>query len=223
MKQIKIFCYLTFLCFVSSGIVSGAEPRITSNRVEFKKFEEKVIFTGNVKMVFGNKILTADNAVKDDKLKIVDLSGNVQGYYVTDNTDTVKINTESGKLDINTNEMFFWGNAYTVYTSSSGKQINIKSSRVFLDDARKAIKFYENVTMSFEKSTAEAQQAEFLQNENKMYFFTVNGIRPVVNYANGYLGNFTADTITLFQDERKLIFENNVISKITKNTNREVK
>lgn len=203
------------LVFMFAAAACGIEPQITSKLIEFRRNENKVIFKNNVNIKYGNNLLCSDTAVKDEKNKIVELSGNVKGYYFFNGTtDTIKVTAQNGLWDLNKREVELTGRPWVLYTSTSGQGIEIESDRVILDDKNDTVRFYDKIILHHKSGVARSELAEYEKKDGKITLFAKGDILPVFDYSGGVKAVFVAEKIALLPEEDKLNLEKRVDIKI---------
>jgi len=214
MKRHFLLLFVVSSLFTFYSLLFPGEPEITSKQIEFRKKEEKIIFKDNVKIRQKENILLTDWAVKDEKNKIVEMKGNIQCFYVVDETSTIKLNTEFGKWNIEKNQMELWGSPFAVYRSSSGPEVKIQSDKVFYEGDFDVLKFYGNVILTYGNNVIKGNYAEYYYKDKKAIFNKDGDIFPVIDYSDVHKGNFTAEKITALLPEKRLVFEKNVYCRI---------
>jgi len=214
MKKYFFILFVIYLLLTTYYLLFSIEPEITSKQIEFRKKEEKIIFKENVKIRQKENILLTDLAVKDEKNKIVEMKGNIQCFYVVDETNTIKLNTEFGKWNIEKNQMELWGSPFAVYKSSSGIEVKIHSDKVFYEGDFDVLKFYGNVILTYEKNIIKGNYAEYYYKDKKAIFKKDGDILPVIDYSDVHRGKFTSEQITALLPEKILVFEKNVYCRI---------
>jgi len=217
----NVFCCFRFCqdTLPAGPAAAAKDPSefLKADSMEFRMKENRTIYRKNVRAVVGKNLLTADYAVDDKNLRTVEMSGNINGYYIDENTGTLKIKADNGKYDALKEESQLWGNCWMVYTSSDGRSMEITADRISLDGKTKIADITGNVNLAYENNTARTQFAKYYHQDRKVVMMKENNFMPVVNYSNGYKADFTAEKITLMPEEKKLYFESSVFSKIAKN------
>ncbi len=208
------FLFICSLLITFCSSVFAIELKITSDQIEFLKKKDKVIFKDNVKINQKENVLFADLAIKDEKNGIVEMRGNINGYYVVDETGTVKLNTEYARYDIKKNEMELWGNPFVVYKTSSGAEVKIHSDKVLYQEDLKIFEFFENVSLTYKGNIIKGDYAQYYYKDKKVVFKKSNDIVPVISCSDKHKADFLAEEMTFFLAERKLILESNVYCKI---------
>ncbi|MDI6641849.1 MAG: hypothetical protein QME68_06025 [Elusimicrobiota bacterium] len=216
-----IFTILICLCALCGYFVLSkycfafaTEPKITSNQIEFRKKENKVIFKDNVKLTQNGNFILCDYALKDDTAKTVDISGNIKAYYLVDSTGTVELKTQFGKCKQDGSLYELWGNLHAVYTSTEMKKLEIFSDKVEINTELKKMTFMHNVVVNYEQTRAESDLTEYFYNDKKIVLVKNNDITPVVYYSDGYRVKSTADSITLLPEMKKATFIGKVYSEL---------
>ncbi|OGS19938.1 MAG: hypothetical protein A3J83_01500 [Elusimicrobia bacterium RIFOXYA2_FULL_40_6] len=206
------------------GVVFSVQPPVAPSQflkadsMEFRMKENKTIYKNNVRAVVGKNLLTADYAVDDKSSKIMEISGNINGYYIDETTGVLKIKADNGTYNSKTEGSRFWGNCWAVYTSSDGRSIEIKADSIDFDGVTREAKFFDNVSLSFEKNTAQSQFAQYFHESKKIIMLKEKDFMPVMNYLGEgeYEAKFTAEKIVMTPENKKIYFENNVWSQITR-------
>ncbi|MFH0807578.1 MAG: LptA/OstA family protein [Elusimicrobiota bacterium] len=217
-KNNIIFISIAYISGFPYSLFSGPAPSefLKADSLEFRMKENKMIYRKNVSAVVGKNFLTADYAVDDKSSKIMEMSGNINGYYIDETTGVLKIKADNGTYNSKTDQSKLWGNCWAIYTSSDGRIIEIKADLIDFNGITKEAKFYDNVSLAFEKNTAQSQFAQYFHDSKKIVMLKEKDFMPVVNYFGEYEAKFTAEKIMMMPEERKLYFENNVFSQITR-------
>lgn len=204
-----LFCiYLAFIC---CGYASDVEkPKIKAKKVEFRKAENKVIFTGDVVITRSSDVLYADSAVNDEKENIIDAWGNVRGYFTIESTTTSRIKAGRVRWELNTGIVKLVESPEIVYLGSTTGEITAKSDLLTLMDESREAYFNGNVFIYYGKSIAESNVARYFHNDKKFELLKDEKKMPFVKYSGEHKIDFKAEKIDIFFDSKNMNLKKNV-------------
>ncbi|MCX5782481.1 MAG: hypothetical protein NT145_07245, partial [Elusimicrobia bacterium] len=112
---ITSFILLNLLFFLNAG-AQEEKTTVTGNEMKIVDGGDKIIYSGNSKVVRGENVLKADKIVRNAKNNVVEASGNVK--FLTFNSEKEKISgkSENAKYNIKSGKGQLWnGNPKITY------------------------------------------------------------------------------------------------------------
>jgi lipopolysaccharide export system protein LptA len=214
MKGAAIFFGVTIMASAvlaaPAANADSLKPVIKAERVEFKKSEGKVIFTGNVVITRGGDVMYADNAVKDEKKNVIETWGNVRGSLVSGSSETARLKTGRARWELDEDRIKLNENPEIIYTSTSTGEITVISDSMTIENALKEAVFDGGVKMNYRGNVAESDLAKYIHREGKILLLEHNGKMPQVSYSNEHRADFRAEEITIFMGDRTMYLKRDV-------------
>jgi len=194
-KQIKVKInkkLIAALIAISLNMAyAKSKPEITSDRMEMRRSENIVIFTGNVKGYITTKDkeiirFVADKAVFNEKDDITVLSGSTQPYVIYESTAVSLTRIFADKIHINnsTDKIDFESNVRVIQKNQVNNNDNIITGQYGT---------YDNLVKTIE-----------MNNGNVTY------------YSDEYSTEFSANLIIMYLNEQRLVLEQKVHGYLSK-------
>ncbi len=201
----------------AAGVAAAEEKTIiTGDQMEIIRNGEKVVFSGNSKVSQGKNVLKARRIVQEKKRDRVEAEGNVTFYTVTQDSEPLNGRAEKAFFNTATGEGELWeGRPSVMYQArASTGPVHLNADRIRISRARQEIQAEGGVEIITSSATALAPRAVFLQNDKKAVL-SGQAAQPEIRYKDPeQRGNYFADTITLFMNDRHVIMDGNVNGKI---------
>ena len=117
---------------------------------------EKIIYSGNSKVVQGNNVLKADKIVQDKANNIVEAAGNVDFSTLTDDNEQVLGSSENGKFNLKNGKGRLWNGKPTLkyFTKTSTGPVILEANSIDFDQRKKEIFARGNVVVISSSMTA---------------------------------------------------------------------
>lgn len=210
-KAFAVFFTLSATAFYCFPAVEP-EPEISADKTELRRTDNMLIYTGNVKLVYGNNLMTADRITLNEKDNTITAAGNIRILYSTLGNETAQLSAESATYNKYEKKTYLSGKSYFLYKSTAYPEINISSDKIMIDEMSKTAYFDDNVSiLTFEqrdnnKTNARSRHATY-DYINRNFLLKGDGAeKPFIEYSNEFDIKFEADEITILSNERKFIF-----------------
>jgi len=210
MKKLGLIISAVIIFNGSLCAVDEVKPKITAKRVEFRKMENKVIFTGDVVITRGKDTLYADKAVKDEKESIIEAWGSVKGYFILESGETARLKAGAARWDLISDRIELTDSPEVVYLSASTGEVSANSDLITMENASREVFFKGNAVISYGSNVAKSNLARYFYNDKKIILLRDGDRMPFIKYAGEHRGDFTADTITVYIAAKNMILEKNV-------------
>lgn len=217
LKNRKYLNIVLFMLLLQS-LSFAKEPKtiITGDQMEIIHSGEKVIFTGNSKVVRGNSVLNADQLVQDKKNNQVDALGKVKFTTFTKDKELVKGQAEKAKYNTETGqgELFEGRPEIKYYVKSSTSPLHVQADIISFDEKTEEIRARGNVVIISSSTSAYCSFAVFTQKNNTVVLTGAGAgekTQPyVIYFRNGEKSQYKADIITAYIQTNKVKLEGNV-------------
>jgi lipopolysaccharide export system protein LptA len=193
------------------------KPEISSDKMEMRRSDNVVIFTGNVKYIQDNQTLFADKVIKKETEKKVYCEGNIKGDYLTQDKEIIKFYCDNAVFYDLEDKTVLSGTTqpHVVYVSTSVPLTRIYSNRITIDNKTDRIEFVGNVLVLQQNDLPGGQARDnVVRSIDGLYDSatkTVTLSSGTINYfTDDYDTEFTAARIVMFFNEKRVVLEQNV-------------
>ena len=206
----KIFLAIFMLMFfmnISQGKENEGQYTITADHMESTKKNELTVFTGNVKLVKDKVTIKADRVEDHKNDGYVLAVGKVHGMDNTSPEEEVEIFCEKAKYNRDISSGVLTGNPRVVRTGlvDKNKGVEIKGDVIeILEKGEKSI-VRNNVQVKQNDMLAVSDLLDYDSNLKKIIL--TGGTPKVYQKSEEYEAEYSAETITMFSDEQRVIFE----------------
>ncbi len=211
-KLIIIF-FLIFLLKLSFDAVTPA-VRLVGDEMEIRQKGNVTVFKGSVKLTYAESIFNADEMIDYNKQNRVEASGNIYSEIKNiESQELLKVYAQKAWVDKNRGEGEMMDKVVVIYSTSPISvpvQLNAKTVKFWLQPADQK-KFYASGEVEFTQGEyrAYAEQAWFYERERKVVL-TGNRPRIVEKDDKNSSSEYSAEQITIFIDEKKIVLEKDV-------------
>jgi lipopolysaccharide export system protein LptA len=185
---------------------------ITGDQMEIIKSGQTVIFTGNSKVVRGDSVLTADKITQDKVNNRVDAEGKVNFKTITRDKEPVSgkagkitYRPEDGLGEFSSGRPEIW-----YYVKDTTSPVHLLADTITFDQKKEEIYANGTVEILTSSACAYAPSAVFMQKDKKVLLTGQKQQPRLVYLGEGNPGNYQADKITMFVNQKKVLLEGNV-------------
>jgi len=203
-----------FLLLISVTIAIAEEPRqpvsITGERMEILKRGEITRFLGKVRMVSGKDVVTTDRLEHFEKKNCVIGKGNVHLTAHTEESIRLEANSEQVTYDLKNKKTVLTGNPEVVGINEESPEDKtiLEGEVIQLFGNEKRIRVEEGARVEHGEITG---TCKFLDYDYETKRIVLSGDSPHIYQDNGEIkSDCSADTITMFINEKRVIMEGNV-------------
>ena len=211
------------VCFLFGGVfffvntyAKETKTVITGNEMEIINAGDKVVYSGNSKVVRGDNVLKADKIVQNKKDNMVEAQGNVDFSTLTDEKEKIAGSSENGEFNMKSGKGRLWNGHPTLkyFMKTSTVPVVLEARSINFNQKTQEILAAGDVVIISSSMTAYSPQALF-KGKIKQIILTGNNPQPRVIFVdNDKKGDYHADKITMYADKKKIYFEDNVSGKI---------
>ncbi|MFH1258919.1 MAG: LptA/OstA family protein [Elusimicrobiota bacterium] len=211
----KIFALL-FLSLCPKLIFSAvsAPVHLQGDEMEIRQKGAITVFKGSVKLTYAESVFNADEMIDYNKQNRVEASGNIYSEIKNkERQELLKIYAQKAWVDKNRGEGEMIDKVVVIYSTSPVNvpvQLNAKTVKFWLQPADQK-KLYASGEVEFTQGEyrAYSEQAWFYEKERKMVL-TGNRPRIVEKDDKNSSSEYSAEQITIFLDEKKIVLEKDV-------------
>ncbi len=217
-QKIVGFCMVNiFLCcliLVSHARTKKEEVTIVADQMEVLQKEDIFSFIGNVKLIQGENVITADRMKNFEKRGIVKGEGNV--YFVGTVKDSEKVEVYGEKIVYykNKNYGIITGNPKMIRKSidnSDEQQIVLTCDRIEADLNKEEVIALGNVKLSRESVKGQGEKGLYLNKTKRMI---LSGSPQIFYEDEKNTSAYEADEITILINRKKIFLEGNVMGTV---------
>jgi lipopolysaccharide transport protein LptA len=200
------------LVFVSTVIAEIPEQlvNITGERMEVLDKGAITRFLGNVKLVKGKDIITSDVMEHYEKKNFVIGKGNIHFTAYPGESITLEAFSNQLTYDINNKESILTGSPRLIRTEGENYEdrVKIEGKVIKLFGKEKRVYVEGDARVEYKEITA---TGKFLDYNYETKEIVLYGDSPHINQNNEQVkGDYSAEVITIFIDEERIIMEGNV-------------
>ena len=204
---------LLFLC-IGSGAPAAAQDVeqktiVTGDEMEIAAKGRRIIFSGHAKVTRGKNILTADRIMQDKASNRVDASGRIRFKTFTQQDEPVWGAARNATYEPDAGTGVLWdGPASITYAArESTAPLKLIAQRIAFDEKAQQVTALGDVQILTSSACAYGPNA-LLRQDTKTLVMKRDGTQPRMVYTDpARPGRFSADTITAYVDQKRVIFE----------------
>lgn len=194
---------------MSAGQDTEVKTIVTGDEMEIAAKGQRVVFSGNAKVTRGRNVLTADRIVQDKARNRVNASGNIRFKTFTQQDEPVwgSARTAAYEPDAGIGVLSDGPASITYAARESTAPLKLIATRITFDEKAQQVTALGDVQILTSSACAYGPNA-LLRQDTKTLVMKRDGVQPEMVYTDpARPGRFSADTITAYVDQKRVIFE----------------